>query len=142
VLHAATGSPWRRRAFADPGATDAIAATVEEASSTALFKAESDCTGDAASTAKDIGKAIVAFELSLFSLRCQRTVNVIPSPIPKPAASIRPGADSAMNAKSYVRMPPESISAIGELRNTGLHGRFQTRSADQAPVGGRCDKTR
>jgi hypothetical protein len=35
--------------LADPGAADAVAATVKEASSTALFKAESDCTGDAAS---------------------------------------------------------------------------------------------
>jgi hypothetical protein len=80
VLHAATGSPWRRRAFAGPGATDAIAATVEEASSTAVFKAESDCTGDAASlSCEGYWKTIVAFELSLFSLGCQRTVNVIPS---------------------------------------------------------------
>jgi hypothetical protein len=129
--------------LADPGAADAVAATVKEASSTALFKAESDCTGDAASlNCEGYWESYCRFRIVPFSLRCQRTVNVIPSPIPKPAASIRPGADSAMNAKSDVRMSAESIWTIGELRNTGLHGRFQTRSADQAPVGGRCDKTR
>jgi hypothetical protein len=138
-----TGSPpGRRRAFADPGAADAIAATVEEASSTALFKAVSDCTGDPASlNCEGYWESYCRFRIVPFFAWLPKNGERHPIPIPKPAASIGPGADSAMNAKSDVRMPPESIWTMGELRNTGLHGRFQTRSADQAPVGGRCDKT-
>jgi hypothetical protein len=120
VLHAATGSPpGRRRAFADPGAADAIAATVEEASSTALFKAVSDCTGDPASlNCEGYWESYCRFRIVPFFAWLPKNGERHPIPIPKPAASIGPGADSAMNAKSDVRMPPESIWTMGELRNT------------------------
>ena len=135
-MHAATGRLLALTHLCRPGCSRCDRATVEEASSTALFKAESDCTGDAASlSCEGYWESYCRFRIVPFFTWLPTNGERHPIPIPKPAASIGPGADFAMNAKSDVRMPPESIWTIGELRNTGLYGRFQTRSADQAPVG-------